>query len=74
MTAETQAAEPTPRDPRFEDWTERLSSMLYIRFTRGPDYEDAFLCIDDGEPDMNDVARMSFGQARKLQAALNTQS
>jgi len=55
--------------PKHEDWIEHLCPTIYVRFTRGPNYERAFLCVDDGEPDMRDVATMSFGQARLLMAA-----
>jgi hypothetical protein len=55
--------------PKHEDWIEHLCPTIYVRFTRGPDYERAFLCVNDGEPDMRDVATMSFGQARLFMAA-----
>lgn len=52
------------------DEIERLTSPFYIRWTSGPDYETAFLCVEDGEPDMNAFAEVSFGQARLFKAAL----
>jgi Lar family restriction alleviation protein len=61
---------PQARDSAHEDWTEQATPLLYIRFTRGPDYENAYLCLDDGEPDMHDLASMSFTQARMLLEAL----
>ena len=57
-----------------EDWTEDLSKVFYLRFQRGPDYEHAYLCIRDGEPDMLDVARVSFKQARLIQEAFHVGS
>ena len=53
-----------------EDWTEVLSDVFYIRWTRGPDYERAYLCVDDGEPDTCDFAIVPFGQAELFKAAL----
>jgi hypothetical protein len=52
-----------------EDRIERLDRIFYIRWTSGPNYEDAFLCVEDGEPDMRDFARVSFGQAALFKAA-----
>jgi hypothetical protein len=52
-----------------EDRIERLDRIFYIRWTSGPNYEDAFLCVEDGEPDMRDFARVSFGQATLFKAA-----
>jgi len=51
------------------DRIERLSSIFYIRWTSGPNYETAFLCVEDGEPDMNAFAEVSFGEANKFKSA-----
>jgi hypothetical protein len=53
---------------KHEDRIERLDRVFYIRWTSGPDYEDAFICVEDGEPDMNDVARVPFGRATLFKA------
>jgi hypothetical protein len=45
-------------------WSGCFDRIFYLRWTSGPNYERVFLCIDDGEPDMHDLATMSFGQAR----------
>jgi hypothetical protein len=58
-----------PRDPRYEDRIERLDRLFYIRWTSGPNYERAFICIEDGEPDMNDIAEVSFKRAEMFAAA-----
>lgn len=58
------------RDTRHEDRTERLTPFLYIRWTSGPDYERAFLCIEDGDADMRDFAVVSFGQAELFKAGV----
>lgn len=60
---------PLVLNPAYEDRIERLDGVFYIRWTSGPNYEWAFICIDDGEPDMNDIARVSFGRAEAFAAA-----
>lgn len=66
MTGEQQSAASTERNPSaHEDRIERLNRVFYIRWTSGPDYERAFLCVEDGEPDMNSFAATSFGCAHK---------
>lgn len=57
------------RGSNHEDRIEKLDSLFYIRWTCGPDYERAFICIEDGEPDMHDLATVSFKQARMFAAA-----
>ena len=59
----------TPRNPAHEDRIERLDDVFYIRWTSGPNYEWAFICIEDGEPDMNDIARVSFNRAKTFATA-----
>lgn len=46
------------------DRIEKLDAVFYIRWTSGPDYEDAFICVDDDEPDMNAIAKVPFAKAR----------
>lgn len=41
-------------------------SPLYVRFQAGPHYEDAYLCLDDGEPDCNVLAKFSSWTTAKL--------
>lgn len=53
---------------------EQIGRLLYVRFTSGPDHEVAYLCLDDGEPDMHDLASMSFKQARILIEATRVES
>jgi len=67
--SEAQASTPSIRNPDHEDYIERLDRIFYIRWTAGPNYERAFLCIEDGEPDMHDLATMSYAQARIFAAA-----
>jgi len=67
--AETQAQSNQTR-PTYQDWHEPLTKTLYLRFQCGPNLEVAYLCLRDGEPDMHDLARLSFQQARVLQAAI----
>ena len=44
---------------------EKLETVRgHIRWTCGPDYGRAFICVEDGEPDMNDIACVSFIKAR----------
>lgn len=52
------------------DEIEHLAPPFYIRWTSGPDYEQAFLCVDDGDADMRDFAEVSFGMARLFKAGL----
>ena len=59
-----QQASTRPRSSEHEDRIERLQQPFYIRWTSGPDYERAYLCLEDGEPDMLDFACVSFGMAR----------
>lgn len=49
----------TPRS-KHEDRIERLDAFVYIRWTSGPDYERAFICFDDGEPDMCDMTTTNY--------------
>ena len=56
------------RNPAHEDRIERLDGLIYIRWTSGPNYERAFLCFEDGEPDMHDLATMTYKQATKFAA------
>lgn len=56
-------------NPEHEDRIEKLDEVFYIRWTSGPDYEDAFICVEDGEPDMLAVAKVPFGKARLFAAA-----
>lgn len=63
------AGPPMSRNPAHEDRIERLDRLFYIRWTSGPNYERAFICIEDGEPDMHDIATVSFGQAQTFAAA-----
>lgn len=58
------------KNPLHEDRTERLTPFLYIRWTSGPDYERAYLCIQDGEPDMCCFAEVSHGQAELFKAGV----
>ena len=45
-----------PRKSEHEDWQEAIpGTPFYLRFQRGPNYEIAYLCVDDGEPDMHDL-------------------
>lgn len=65
---------PQPSGPvvaQHRDEIERLAFPFYIRWTSGPNYETAFLCVEDGEPDMNDFAEVLFGQAHKFKVALS---
>jgi hypothetical protein len=55
--------------PSHEDRIQKLDKVFYVRWTSGPDYERAFLCIEDGEADMRDFAIVSFGQAELFVAA-----
>lgn len=54
---------------KHSDIIDVLSPELYIRWTRGPNYERAFLCVEDGEPDMTAFAEVSFRQAQLFKAA-----
>lgn len=65
-----QSAKPFDPMAKHEDRIEHLAPPFYIRWTRGPDYERAYLCVDDGEADMRDFAEVSFGMARLFKAAL----
>jgi hypothetical protein len=48
---------PAARDPRYKSEIVRLpNTPLYVRLESGPDLEAAWLCIEDGEPDMHDLA------------------
>lgn len=64
-----QQGPPVARDPQHEDRIERLDRLFYIRWTSGPNYERAFICIEDGEPDMNDIAEVGFKKAKLFAAA-----
>ena len=57
------------RITKHEDRIQKLDRVFYVRWTSGPDYERAFLCVEDGEPDMRDFATVSFGQAALFVAA-----
>ena len=62
----TQTASSAPSEPRSSKHTDRiekLDDIFYIRWTCGPDYERAFICVEDGEPDMNDIASVGFKRA-----------
>lgn len=61
--AGVQQGPPTIPNPAHEDRIERLDKLFYIRWTSGPNYEWAFICVEDGEPDMNDICRVSFNRA-----------
>jgi hypothetical protein len=66
MSATLQASKfPVIQGPSLhEDRIEKLDSVFYIRWTSGPNYEDAYICVEDGEADMNDIARVGFKSAR----------
>jgi hypothetical protein len=51
-------------NPAHEDRIERLDRLFYIRWTSGPNYEWAFICVEDDDADMNDICRVSFDRAR----------
>lgn len=73
MSTESMSAQgPNPKlaTSKHEDRIERLDRVFYIRWTSGPDYEDAFICVDDGEPDMNAIAKVPFAKARIFAEAL----
>jgi hypothetical protein len=53
-----------------EDRIEKLQPPFYIRWTRGLNYEEAFLCVEDGEPDMREFATVSYGMANLFKAGL----
>lgn len=36
----------------------RINDLFYVRLVSGPDTEDAYLCVEDGEPDMNDLGKL----------------
>lgn len=58
---------PIERDLRYQSEIVRFpGSVLYVRFESGPDLEDAWLCIEDGEPDMHDIATFSSHQCAQL--------
>jgi hypothetical protein len=59
-----------PANGSHEDRIERLNRVFYIRWTSGPDYERAFLCVEDGEPDMNEFAEVTFGAAHLFRAGM----
>lgn len=57
MTDVQQSPPQPPRKSEHKDWTESIrGTPFYVRFQCGPDYENAYLCVDDGEPDMHDLA------------------
>ena len=66
---DTTLSEPVAR-AKHKDIIERLNEVFYIRWTLGPDYERAFLCVEDGEPDMNSFADTSFGCANIFRAGM----
>ena len=64
MYDEVYALPVSPEKGDHVDNIERLDDVFYIRWTAGPDYERAFICIDDDEPDMNDIAAVSWDRAK----------
>jgi hypothetical protein len=64
---------PIKPDPRWEHEHVTIpGTLFYVRMISGPDTEDAWLCVDDGEPDMNDLAKFwSHSTARTFIALAN---
>ncbi len=57
--SETAASGETNRiDRGYRQRIEKLAgSSMYLRIDTGPDLEEAWLCVDDGEPDTHHVAK-----------------
>jgi hypothetical protein len=50
---------PVPRDSRYEQQIIKFAgTMFYLRIDTGPDLESVLLCLDDGEPDTYEIARL----------------
>lgn len=62
---------PVAPQSAHRDEIERLRHPFYIRWTSGPDYERAYLCVEDGDADMLDFATLSFREAGLFKAALS---
>ncbi len=56
MTDTQQSPPASAKSSLHRDWQEKIDGTpFYVLFQSGPDYENAYLCVDDGEPDMLDL-------------------